>query len=109
MNTQIIEFREKVFGNKFNNMKKLQAVNQVIILEKDRSSKLFLEETIDTKNMTQIPEPYTGYVDSIGFETDEYKIGEHLAFCDIGGAYVKIGDREYVVLTPDMIIGKMEE
>ena len=83
---------------------RLQAINNVIILEKDKSNL----NGVEVKEMTQIPEPFTGWVDSIGFETDEYKIGEHIAFCDLGGAYIQMGDSEYVVITPDMIIGKIE-
>lgn len=83
---------------------RLQAVNNVIILKKDESPSL---ADIKVSDIKQIPEPYTGYVDSIGFDTDEYKIGEHLVFCDMGGAYIQMGDVEYVVLTPDMVIGKI--
>lgn len=87
---------------------RLQAVNNVIILEKDKSPIFTTNENVELKDMNQIPEPYSGYIDSIGFETDEYKIGEHIAFCDFGGAYIKMEDVEYVVLTPDMIIGKLD-
>ena len=88
-------------------MRKLKAVNNVIILKKDASPIFTSPNAPKVKELNQIPEPYTGYVDSIGFETDEYKIGEHYAFCDLGGAYIQMEDDEYVVLTPDMIIGKL--
>ena len=81
---------------------KLQAVNNVIIVDKEKSPLL-----TNINDMTQIPEPYVGYIDSIGFETNEYQIGERVAFCDMGGAYIQMGEKEYVVLTPDMIIGKL--
>lgn len=83
---------------------RLQAVNNVIILKKDSSN---FSDNFTYKDIKQIPEPYSGIVDSIGFESDEYKIGEHIAFCDMGGAYIKFDEDEYVVLTPDMIIGKL--
>ena len=92
---------------------KIQAVNNVIILQKDRSymksdPNLISDKNYKSKNMTEIPEPYTGTIDSMGFECDEYQIGERVAFCDIGGVYVEFGETEYVVVTPEMILGKFE-
>ena len=55
------------------------------------------------QNMYAIPEPYTGIIDSVGME-NEWKKGDHIAFCDIGGVYMKVDDVEYVVITPEMII-----
>jgi co-chaperonin GroES (HSP10) len=89
-------------------MMKFQAVNDVIILVKDKGvndSPLILPN-VETKNIYEIPEPYTGVIDSVGVD-NEWKKGDHIAFCDIGGIYMKVEDREYVVITPDMIIGKL--
>ena len=85
---------------------RLQAVNNVIIIKKDKSN-IDFNNLVGNGDIKQIPEPYSGYIDSIGFETDEYKIGDYIAFCDLGGAYIKTEDTELVVLTPDMIIGKL--
>lgn len=86
-------------------MIRIKAVNDVIIIRKDRSvlSDLVLPES--SNDMYQIPEPYTGVIDSVGFE-NEWKEGDRVAFCDIGGVYIKIDDVEYVIITPEMIIGK---
>ena len=89
-------------------MIRFQAVNNVVILVKDKGvndSPLILPET-QPKNMYEIPEPYTGVIDSVGVE-NEWKKGDRIAFCDMGGIYMKVGDKEYVVITPDMIIGKL--
>ncbi len=87
-------------------MIKFQAVNNVIILVKDKAPKssVIIPET--QSNMYEIPEPYTGIIDSIGME-NEWNVGDHIAFCDIGGLYMKVEDIEYVIITPDMIIGKL--
>lgn len=88
---------------------KFQAVNNTIIILKDKNhneSPLILPEQ-KSQNMFEIPEPYTGVVDSVGME-NEWKKGDKIAFCEMGGVYLKIDDREYVVITPDMIIGKLE-
>lgn len=86
-------------------MIRIKAVNDVIIIRKDRSvlSDLVLPES--SNDMYQIPEPYTGVIDSVGFD-NEWKEGDRVAFCDIGGVYIKIDDVEYVIITPEMIIGK---
>ena len=88
-------------------MIKFQAVNDVIILVKDKGtpSPLILPNQ-QPKNMYEIPEPYTGVIDSVGME-NEWKKGDHIAFCDMGGVYMKVEDIEYVVITPEMIIGKL--
>ena len=89
-------------------MIKFQAVNDVVILVKDKSendSPIILPN-VQSKNMYEIPEPYTGVIDSVGKE-NEWKKGDRIAFCDIGGLYMKVDDVEYVVITPDMIIGKL--
>ena len=88
-------------------MIKFQAVNDVIILVKDKGtpSPLILPNQ-QSKNMYEIPEPYTGVIDSVGME-NEWKKGDHIAFCDMGGVYMKVEDTEYVVITPEMIIGKL--
>ena len=88
-------------------MIKFQAVNDVIILVKDKGvSSPIIIPTQQPKNMYEIPEPYTGVIDSVGKE-NEWKKGDHIAFCDMGGVYMKVEDTEYVVITPDMVIGKL--
>ena len=89
-------------------MIRFQAVNDTVILVKDKSesnSPLILPEQ-KSQNMYEIPEPYTGVIDSVGLE-NEWKKGDHIAFADMGGIYKKVEDVEYVVITPDMIIGKL--
>lgn len=89
-------------------MIKFQAVNDVVILVKDKSvqdSPIILPNQ-QPKSIYEIPEPYTGVIDSVGME-NEWKPGDHIAFCDMGGVYMKVDDIEYVVITPDMIIGKL--
>ena len=61
---------------------KFEAVNNVIILKKDREESF---EKVSTKDMRQIPPPYTGVVDSIGYEGCEYNIGDRVAFNEMGG------------------------
>ena len=81
---------------------RFEAVNNVIILKKDR------EESFDknsTKDMRQIPPPYTGVVDSIGYEDCGYKVGDRVAFDEIGGVLLSTDIEEYVVITPEMVIG----
>ena len=89
-------------------MIKFQAVNDVVILVKDKSennSPLILP-TQQPQNPYEIPEPYTGVIDSVG-KKNEWKKGDRIAFADMGGIYMKVEDTEYVVITPDMIIGKL--
>ena len=86
---------------------KFQAVNDVIILLKDKGepSPLILPNQ-QPQSPYEIPEPYTGVIDSVGME-NEWKKGDHIAFCDMGGVYMKVDDKEYVVITPEMVIGKL--
>ena len=89
-------------------MIKFQAVNDVIILIKDKdehNSPLILPDQ-QPMNPYEIPEPYTGVIDSVGVENG-WKKGDRIAFSDIGGVYMKVEDVEYVVITPEMIIGKL--
>lgn len=89
-------------------MIKFQAVNDTIILIKDKDvndSPLILPQQ-QSQNMYEIPEPYTGIIDSVGME-NEWNKGDHIAFCDIGGVYMKVDDVEYVVITPEMVIGRL--
>lgn len=89
-------------------MIRFQAVNDTVILVKDKNennSPLILPGQ-QSQNMFEIPEPYTGVIDSVGLE-NEWKKGDHIAFADMGGIYMKVEDTEYVVITPDMIIGKL--
>lgn len=94
-------------------MYKPVAVNNVLIIKKDKSymksdPNLISNMNYKSQNMTEIPEPYTGTVDTVGVEC-EYKSGQRIAFDDMGGVYVEMGDREYVVITPEMVIGILEE
>ena len=81
---------------------KFEAVNNVIILKKDREES-FGGNT--TKDMRQIPPPFTGTVDSIGYKESEYVVGDKVAFEGIGGVLLSTDNEEYVVITPEMIIG----
>ena len=81
---------------------KFEAVNNVIILKKDRDESF---EKVSTKDMRQIPPPYTGVVDSIGYEGCEYNIGDRVAFNEMGGVMLSTDIEEYGVITPDMVIG----
>lgn len=91
---------------------RLVAVNDVIMVKKDHgeyksSGGIILPEPMESKNMSEIPAPYTGTIDSIGVQNDEYNVGDRIAFCDIGGLYIKVDDIEYVVINKEMIIGKL--
>ena len=89
-------------------MIKFQAVNDVIILIKDNdeyNSPLILTEP-KPMNPYEIPEQYIVVIDSVGVENG-WKKGDRIAFSDIGGIYMKVEDVEYVVITPEMIIGKL--
>ena len=89
-------------------MIKFEAVNDVIILEKDSNvnDSPIIMPVQKSKNAFEIPQPYTGTISSVGKE-NEWKPGDRIAFCDIGGVYMKVEDVEYVVITPEMIIGKL--
>ena len=81
---------------------RFEAVNNVIILKKDREESF---DRISTKYMRQIPPPYTGVVDSVGYEDCGYKVGDKIAFDEIGGVMLSTDIEEYVVITPEMVIG----
>lgn len=81
---------------------RFEAVNNVLILKKDRENGF---DTITSKDMRQIPPPYTGVIDSIGYEDCGYKVGDRVAFDEIGGVLLSTDIEEYVVITPEMVIG----
>ena len=81
---------------------RFEAVNNVLILKKDREE--FFDSTA-TKDMRQIPPPYTGVIDSVGYEDCGYKVGDRIAFDEIGGVLLSTDIEEYVVITPEMVIG----
>ena len=81
---------------------RFEAVNNAIILKKDREESF---DKISTKDMRQIPPPYTGTVDSIGYEDCGYKVGDKIAFDEIGGILLSTEIDDYVVITPEMVIG----
>ena len=91
---------------------RLVAVNDVIMVLKDRDERrspagIILPEPVKSDNMMEIPPPYTGTIDSIGVPDDEYSVGDRIAFSDMGGIYIKVDDTEYVVITKEMVIGKI--
>ena len=81
---------------------RFEAVNNVLILRKDRDNEF---DSTFSKDMRQIPPPYTGTIDSIGYEDCGYKVGERVAFDEIGGVLLSTDIEEYVVITPEMVIG----
>lgn len=81
---------------------RFEAVNNVIILKKDREESF---DKISTKDMRQIPPPYTGVVDSVGYKDCGYKVGDKIAFDEIGGVLLSTENDDYVVITPEMVIG----
>lgn len=81
---------------------RFEAVNNVLILKKDRENEF---DRPSTKDMRQIPPPYTGVIDSIGYEDYGYKVGDRVAFDEIGGVLLSTDIEEYVVITPEMVIG----
>lgn len=84
---------------------KFEAVNNALILKKDKELEID-NTTIDTnKDMRQIPPPYTGVVDSVGDENCEYKIGDRVVFEELGGVLLTTDVEEYIVITPEMVIG----
>ena len=95
-------------------MLKPTAVNNVIIIKKDKSyiksnPNLTSDFNYKSQNMTSIPEPYTGIIDSIGISDSNYKIGQHVLFEEMGGIYIEFETNEYVVIPPEMIIGILDE
>lgn len=81
---------------------RFEAVNNVIILKKDKENSF---NNPDTKDSRQIPPPYTGIVDSMGYEDCGFKIGERVAFEEVGGVLLSTDVDDYVVITPEMVIG----
>lgn len=81
---------------------RFKAVNNVIILKKDR------ESTFDTQipnDMRQIPPPYTGTIDSVGYKDCGFNVGDRVAFEEVGGVFLSTENEDYVVITPEMVIG----
>lgn len=81
---------------------RFEAVNNVLILKKDKEEN-FNNETI--KDMRQIPPPYTGTIDSVGCSDYGYVVGDRIAFEEVGGVLLSTDIEEYVVITPEMVIG----
>ena len=84
---------------------RFEAVNNVIILKKDRGSDF---DRVTLKDMRQIPPPYTGVVDSVGYKECGYNVGDKVAFDEIGGVMLSTELEEFVVITPEMVIGVLE-
>ena len=83
---------------------RLVAINNLIMVVKDHGEYkseggIILPEPIASEN--------TGTIDSIGTPDGEYEVGERIAFCDMGGLYIKVDSVEYVVINKEMIIGKL--
>lgn len=81
---------------------RFEAVNNVIILKKDKENTF---DTQTTKDMRQIPPPYTGVVDSVGYKDCGYNVGDRVAFEEVGGVLLSTDMEDYVVITPEMVIG----
>ena len=81
---------------------RFEAVNNVIILKKDMDDEF---DRLSVKDMKQIPPPYTGVVDSVGYDDCGYKVGDRVAFEEIGGVLLSTEVENYVVITPEMVIG----
>lgn len=81
---------------------RFEAVNNVLILRKDKDNEF---DSTATKDMRQIPPPYTGVIDSVGYEDCGYEVGDRVAFEEIGGVLLSTEIEEYVVITPEMVIG----
>jgi hypothetical protein len=81
---------------------RFEAVNNVLILKKDRENEF---DRPDIKDMRQISPPYTGVIDSVGYKDCGYKVGDRVAFDEIGGVLLSTDIEEYVVITPEMVIG----
>ena len=86
---------------------KFEAVNNVLILRKDKDEVDDFDK-FRIKDMRQIPPPFTGVVDSIGYEDCGYKVGDRVAFEEMGGVLLSTDIEEYVVITPEMVIGVLE-
>lgn len=81
---------------------RFEAVNNVLILKKDTDNEF---DRFSIKDMKQIPPPYTGVVDSVGYDDCGYKVGDRVAFEEIGGVLLSTEIEDYVVITPEMVIG----
>jgi hypothetical protein len=81
---------------------RFEAVNNVLILKKDTDNEF---DRLSIKDMKQIPPPYTGVVDSVGYDDCGYKVGDRVAFEEIGGVLLSTEIEDYVVITPEMVIG----
>lgn len=81
---------------------RFEAVNNVLILKKDMDDGF---DKSDIKDMRQIPPPYTGVIDSVGYKDCEYNIGDRVVFEEIGGVLLRTELEDYVVITPEMVIG----
>ena len=81
---------------------RFEAVNNVIILKKDREEEF---DRITSKDMRQIPPPYAGVIDSIGYTDCGYSVGDRVVFDEIGGVMLSTDIEDYVVITPEMVIG----
>lgn len=81
---------------------RFEAVNNVLILKKDTENEF---DRLSVKDMKQIPPPYTGVVDSVGYDGCGYKVGDRVAFEEIGGVLLSTEIEDYVVITPEMVIG----
>lgn len=81
---------------------RFEAVNNVLILKKDKDTEFNI---ITSKDMRQIPPPYTGTIDSVGYEDCGYKVGDRVVFDEIGGVMLNTDIEEFVVITPEMVIG----
>ena len=81
---------------------RFEAVNNVLILKKDMENEF---DRLSIKDMKQIPPPYTGVVDSVGYDDCGYKVGDRVAFEEIGGVLLSTEIEDYVVITPEMVIG----
>ena len=81
---------------------RFEAVNNVLILKKDSDNEF---DRLSVKDMKQIPPPYTGVVDSVGYDDCGYKVGDRVAFEEIGGVLLSTEIEDYVVITPEMVIG----
>ena len=57
------------------------------------------------KDIRQIPPPFTGTIDSIGYEDCGYNVGDRVAFEEMGGLLLSTDIEDYVVITPEMVIG----
>jgi hypothetical protein len=81
---------------------RFEAVNNVLILKKDTENEF---DRLSVKDMKQIPPPYTGVIDSVGYDDCGYKVGDRVAFEEIGGVLLSTEIEDYVVITPEMVIG----